>query len=578
MKKNILLHTLWLLIVCLFATSCSEDDNSTKSDAFTLTDTATPQLAYEKESRATISFTCTESWKASIDVDWATATPMTGQAGASTISLIARQSNGTGQERTGTLTLTSASGSKKTISFTQAFTDVINLENIQYDVDAAGGDVTVNFTTNVSGYKVLYVVGGTDVSDWISGKKDANTQAQSTGILDSCSYVFTIKPNTTRTARTASFYIKIVDTDNHDVVKLQSQNFTISQKGLEVGTSTDYSADNKVTRLKTHTAGNGMPVIIMGDGFIDTEIASGHYMEVMTRTMQQLFTEEPAKSMQEYFDVWAVTKVSQNNAFGDGYKTALGCTLAGNGSTSISCDANTILTNVRHVSDMSDANKLKHALVVVILNTPERAGTTNFKLSIDGEVCDYAISYVPLIGNDPDSEAFRSVLCHEALGHGIGKLIDEYSYAGTGTVATNLVQTYSALQKDYGWAQNISFSQTNVPWQALLNDSHYAGTDANGEKLGIYQGACGYEKGAWRPTDDSMMRNNTHGFNAPSRQAIYTHIMQAAYGSSWTFNLNNFITFDQQHLPKSTASKASLLKARQSVNTPLGLPIIGNHR
>ena len=76
----------------------------------------------------------------------------------------------------------------------------------------------------------------------------------------------------------------------------------------------------------------------MGDGFIDKEIADGTYDQVMNKAFENLFTEEPIQSLRNYFNVYAVTAVSANNTFGDGYSTAFSCELEGGNSTGISGD------------------------------------------------------------------------------------------------------------------------------------------------------------------------------------------------------------------------------------------------
>lgn len=48
----------------------------------------------------------------------------------------------------------------------------------------------------------------------------------------------------------------------------------------------------------------------MGDGFLDTDIVNGTYDEVMNKAMENLFTEEPLKSLQSYFNVYSVMAVS----------------------------------------------------------------------------------------------------------------------------------------------------------------------------------------------------------------------------------------------------------------------------
>lgn len=59
--------------------------------------------------------------------------------------------------------------------------------------------------------------------------------------------------------------------------------------------------------------GKGLPIVLMGDGFIDTEINDGTYDAVMDKTFENLFTEEPIKSLRDYFNVYAVTAVSKHN-------------------------------------------------------------------------------------------------------------------------------------------------------------------------------------------------------------------------------------------------------------------------
>lgn len=573
----------------LLFVACSEGGDDVRPCPFTVTSSQEHvALACDKNSRLTVRFTAAENWQASVDADWATVTPMTGSAGEHAVSLVAKSFNNTGTVRQGTLTFTSASGSI-TVPFTQDKTDVVNLEQSKYSVGTEGGELSVHFSSNIRGYKEL-VVSQAAAPTWIKGKKDANEEGDSlAGVYDGLQeseYQFTISPNDTHESRSCTFYIRIVNPDNHAEVYITSGMFTIEQEGLPVETSIDYSRNNTVRQLQQHTLGQGVPVVIMGDGFVDTEHASGRYDEVMQQVMENLFTEEPVKSMREYFDVWQVNMVSQNNAFGAKYQTALDCVMQGGGSSRVLGDFNKILAAVRNVDDMQQDSRLHEALTIVILNTPQRAGTTNFGISFDGVMSNFAIAYVPLIGNDPQGEDFRSVLCHESLGHGLAKLLDEYAYeSNTGSVPTSDINKYRNLQDSYGWAQNVSFSGNSVPWKHMLADGRYQTSDAYGERLGIYEGACGYMHGAWRPTDDSMMFHNCHGFNAPSREAMYKRIMSVAMGSTWQYDFETFAEFDQAHLPQPSSTQASKVKAWDALAdafpivgeqpAPLAMPVIG---
>ena len=47
------------------------------------------------------------------------------------------------------------------------------------------------------------------------------------------------------------------------------------------------------------------------------------------------------------------------------------------------------------------------------------------------------------------------------------------------------------MLQSYGWAQNVDFTQdeNTILWSSFLNDSRYSS-----EGIGIYEGACTYER------------------------------------------------------------------------------------
>lgn len=96
---------------------------------------------------------------------------------------------------------------------------------------------------------------------------------------------------------------------------------------------------------------------MMGDGFVDQELADGTYRRVMEKAMENLFTEEPVKSLREYFDVFMINAVSENNDFGMGYKTAFSCKLAGGNSTTIIGDDTSVQIYVGKVLDKEKKKK-----------------------------------------------------------------------------------------------------------------------------------------------------------------------------------------------------------------------------
>lgn len=76
-----------------------------------------------------------------------------------------------------------------------------------------------------------------------------------------------------------------------------------------------------------------------------------------------------------------------------------------------------------------------------------------------------------------------------------------------------------------------------VIWLYFITDTRY-----RSEKIGIYEGASLYPYGVYRATENSIMKYNTGGFNAPSRWAIYKRIMELA-GEEYDFE--RFLAYDE---------------------------------
>ncbi len=57
-----------------------------------------------------------------------------------------------------------------------------------------------------------------------------------------------------------------------DGVQKELATVKISQLGGQVLESVDYSEDGKIDTLQQHTKGDGIPIVLMGDGFVDRGI------------------------------------------------------------------------------------------------------------------------------------------------------------------------------------------------------------------------------------------------------------------------------------------------------------------
>ena len=429
----------------------------------------------------------------------------------------------------------------------------VDLDRKEYEVGCEGGTVSIAFSTNVpkenlniSVSGAAWMVGASDlvvVSGNDNNESNDNTSSGIAGIgnhgpdkyqpetVEETDYELTvvIESNSTVMALTARIIFSAGRFMQYETLNAVE----VILQGAETYESEDYSADGLTVVLHEAEKGAGIPIVLMGDGFTDTEIADGTYSTVMETAMENLFTEEPLKSLRDYFDVYSVTAVSKHGRFGMGYSTALGCELEGNGSTGISGDDNAIMEYVSKI----DGLEVSEALAVVVLNTEEYAGTTYFGYSYNGDMTEFAIAYCPTIYG-LQSEEFREVLVHEAVGHGFAKLQDEYSYEGV--IPAYEKEQIIYMQEEYGWAQNVDFTDDEeaVLWSGFLADSSYEDED-----LGIYEGACTYMFGAYRPSEDSMMNSNTLGFNAPSRKSIYDKVMLRGEGREPDYD--EFVEFDK---------------------------------
>lgn len=563
MKK---LYIYFCLIICALV-SCSKDESTEIAEIQMSQDSGPYILGPEINDKLTIKFTSTESWQAKINVNWAVLTSSKGEAGTSEIAILAKEENKSGESRQAILTISSTTISKDII-IEQQQKDIINLANSQFNLTSDKQELIITYTSNLEGCAFnLTNTSSTDIN-WISIKQD-ETKSLKEGLL-----VLNIESNDEKKERKASLIIEGVDLADGSI-RAHSQLLTITQSAAPIGLSTDYSQDKKAYQLQQHSQGNGIPLIFMGDGFLDKDIASNYYRRTMEKGVENFFTEEPVKSLRDYFDIWYINAVSANNAFGDSYSTTFSCWLEGNGSTLIEGNHDKVMEYAMQVPILKENPELiNEATCIVILNTEDYAGTCYFGFNDGGNTLNLAIGYCPMIYGMED-DMFRRVLCHECIGHGFAKLLDEYSYQEQGRIPDSEIANNRIMQQ-MGWAANVDFTNNRdeVLWNKFLKDSRYQGADHYEEVLGVYEGACTYWSGAYRPTNESMMRSNTHGFNAPSREAIYKRIMQTAYGSIWEYDYETFVEFDQAHLPTPTETRTRA--TREEASRPFTPPVFTN--
>ena len=297
--------------------------------------------------------------------------------------------------------------------------------------------------------------------------------------------------------------------------------------------STDYTADGNVNILQIATEGKGIDIVLMGDGYSDRLIANGTYDNTMQLAMEKFFSVEPYKSYRNMFNVYSVKAVSKNEEFALGTETAFSGYF-GEGTYIQGNDPRVFEYAQKAISD----ERMNEALIMVMMNSAKYAGTCYMYYPETGDYSNGAsIAYIPV---GADETTFEQVLHHEAGGHGFSKLADEYAYEEMHGIPPYMIDQYKQ-QEPYGWWKNVDFTNDpiTVKWAHFLSDSRYANDD-----LGIFEGAFTYWTGAYRPTENSIMRYNTGGFNAPSREAIYYRMNKLAYGVSWVYDYERFVEYD----------------------------------
>lgn len=310
---------------------------------------------------------------------------------------------------------------------------------------------------------------------------------------------------------------KLEDTSNYNSTRDQEVFDVLADKFGSISftpyTSTDYSRDGEVITLQKATVGRGVDVVFVGNCFVDKDMEpGGKYERKMREAMEQFFAYEPYTSLRNRFNIYAVKAVSPNAEMYEG------------------C--------VQAITSTADAFAYAQKVTTLIPNRPMRVNVIynaiNAGRSFTSMYDDK--SYVAYMFT-----GINVVLNHEAGGHGIGRLYDEYVEKGGSRATDEVKEYYERMWTEYGLGANIDahadVSQTR--WARLAADSRYAA-----ENLGAYEGSNTYEYGFYRPTQNSMMRFNDTPFNAPSREAIYKNVMQESEGPTWKYNYETFVEFD----------------------------------
>lgn len=409
--------------------------------------------------------------------------------------------------------------------------EVFTVTPTLFDIDGYEQDITMTVTANIS-YSI------DSQPEWISKKSD------NSGV-----YTFTVSANTTSSSRRGEIIFKNANNSFLTV--------TVKQR-IQTYTSSDYSQDGQVTRIHSATVGKGIDVVFVGDAFADKD--QDLFNKYVKLGKEAFFTEEPFRSTMNRFNIYRIGSVSKNGIITqEGGDTKFSAQF-GQG-TYVGGDNNLVNSFVKASIPSVDLTK---TIIFVIINKAKYAGTCHM-FSNNQAVC-----YVPLCRNENE---YAQTLRHEGCGHGFGKLADEYFYDSMGRIPDDEV---SELKKwkgfAYGFHENVDLTSdpNTILWSKFISDSRYSG------KVGVHEGGYTYPYGVYRPTHNSIMRYNTGGFNAPSREAIYKKIMKFSEGDAWTYDYETFVAFDAPaRSAKAVTRAAAQCAAVDKANfIPLAPPVM----
>ena len=244
------------LIIALLISACSKDE----ADTISLATSGVTELYSVTNQSADIKFKASGSWKASCAANWLTFSPRNGEAGTNTITVSTTVTNRTGYSRVTNLTIESGGG-QKAVPVKQRGEYAL-FESQELNLPSEGATVGMNFWTNIEKNQ-LHLYASAGLSDWLKTTEyDARTRTEYTGSI----YPLRALPNESTSARDGALFLVMEDKGN--VLGLDT--LFVYQEGKDVDyVSSDYSQDGKVELLNKATEGNGIPIVLMGDGFMD---------------------------------------------------------------------------------------------------------------------------------------------------------------------------------------------------------------------------------------------------------------------------------------------------------------------
>lgn len=394
----------------------------------------------------------------------------------------------------------------------------------EYHIKQAGENLSLNIKHNVS-FETIFS------EPWI--------KKTSTGILSKSSLIIEIEANNSNTERSGEVIIKCEEANLADTLKI------IQERNDE-----DLYQDGQYTLLQKASTGDGVNLVIMGDGFTRKDLQkNGRYESTMQQAYDYFFSIDPYKSYKSYFNVYMLIAESKeegingddnrfkaiNNKFGSTYGDE----------TEINCNTDLCFEYIQKISTIG---KNTPTCAIIVLNSTKYAGTTY--LYSNGS----SLALCPMSSEEPPND-FEGIIHHEVGGHGFGFLCDEYIYYNTKIPKSpkNQIKEWQMS----GYQMNVDFTDdtATVLWNKFISIDKY-------KHSGAYEGGSMYQYGIWRSEANSCMNNNIPYYNVQSRWVIVNRIMELNHIE---YSLDDFIKADNVSQPIKTRTIDNKLP-------PLGSP------
>ncbi|WP_394432058.1 M64 family metallopeptidase [Streptomyces sp. SGAir0957] len=259
---------------------------------------------------------------------------------------------------------------------------------------------------------------------------------------------------------------------------------------------------------KTGASDGRLDLVIIGDGYTASQQADFH-ADAQAK-LDAIFAIEPYKSYQGLFNFWFVDAVSnQSGVSGDPTKNVVRDTAV---SSYFFCsDTERLLCVDEKKVDTYARQAPASDIVFVISNSTKYGGAGYSGLTSTA-------GHTGIATMSSDNDLSYLIGAHE-LGHSIGRLADEYQYAGYGTYPGA-----EPAEPNTSKLTDGAMRAAQTKWYRWLGQS-----DPAGGTVGTYEGGGYYEYGIYRPTQNSIMRAlDTDVFNLPGREAMIAGFYRAA--------------------------------------------------